>query len=236
VAKLNGTSWISTLRSGNRGVSSFCRSIHRRLAGAPAFHRAPHGLRSPQALPNAKLAIGPAIEDGFYYDFQVDRPFQPEDLAQIEEWMRKIAEEDHPFVRAEMNRSEAILQYKDKEEPFKVELLERIPDETVSTYTHSFFTDLCRGPHVPRTRVIKSFKLLSVAGRTGAAIPPGPCSSGSTAPRSLEGSPQGASRTARGGEERDHRKLGRSWICTASTRKPAVGSSSGIRTAPRCAA
>jgi threonyl-tRNA synthetase len=115
-------------------------------------------------FPNAKLAIGPAIDDGFYYDFQVDRPFTPEDLAQIEEWMRKIAEEDHPFVRADMNRSEAMLQYKDKDEPFKVELLERIPDDTVSTYTHSFFTDLCRGPHVPRTRVLKSFKLLSVAG------------------------------------------------------------------------
>ncbi len=115
-------------------------------------------------FPNAKFAIGPAIDDGFYYDFQVDRPFQPEDLAKIEQWMRTIAEEDHPFVRAEMNRSEAMLQYKDKGEPFKVELLEGIPDDTVSTYTHSFFTDLCRGPHVPRTRVIKSFKLLSVAG------------------------------------------------------------------------
>ncbi len=115
-------------------------------------------------FPEAKFAIGPAIDDGFYYDFQVDRPFQPEDLAKIEEWMRTIAEEDHPFVRAEMNRSEAMLQYKDKDEPFKVELLEGIPDDTVSTYTHSFFTDLCRGPHVPRTRVIKSFKLLSVAG------------------------------------------------------------------------
>jgi threonyl-tRNA synthetase len=115
-------------------------------------------------FPNAKLAIGPAIDEGFYYDFQVDRPFQPEDLAQIEEWMKKIAEEDHPFVRAEMSRSEAMLQYKDKDEPFKVELLEGIKDDTVSTYTHSFFTDLCRGPHVPRTRVLKSFKLLSVAG------------------------------------------------------------------------
>src|SRR5882762_7862934 len=95
-------------------------------------HSAAHLMASAvlKLFPNAKLAIGPAIDDGFYYDFQVDRPFQPEDLAQIEEWMRKIAEEDHPFVRAEMNRSEAILQYKDKHEPFKVELLEGIPDET----------------------------------------------------------------------------------------------------------
>ena len=115
-------------------------------------------------FPNAKLAIGPAIDDGFYYDFQVDRPFQPEDLAQIEEWMKTIAEEDHPFVRAELKRSDAMREYREKDESFKVELLEGIPDETVSTYTHSFFTDLCKGPHVPRTRVIKSFKLLSVAG------------------------------------------------------------------------
>jgi len=68
-------------------------------------------------FPNAKLAIGPAIDEGFYYDFQVDRPFQPEDLAQIEEWMRKIAEEDHPFVRAELKRADALLQYKDKGSP-----------------------------------------------------------------------------------------------------------------------
>ena len=115
-------------------------------------------------FPEAKFAIGPAIDEGFYYDFQVDRPFQPEDLAQIEEWMHKIAEEDHPFVRHELNRADAMAEFREKQEPFKVELLEGIPDDTVSTYTHSFFTDLCRGPHVPRTRVLKSFKLLSVAG------------------------------------------------------------------------
>jgi len=115
-------------------------------------------------FPNAKLAIGPAIEEGFYYDFQVERPFQPEDLATIEEWMHKIADEDHPFVRGELKREEALREYKEKDEPFKVELIEGLPDETVSTYTHSFFTDLCRGPHVPRTRMLRNFKLLSVAG------------------------------------------------------------------------
>src|SRR5712672_2822046 len=96
-------------------------------------HSAAHLMASAvlKLFPEAKFAIGPAIDDGFYYDFQVDRPFQPEDLAKIEEWMRTIAEEDHPFVRAEMSRSEAMLQYKDKNEPFKVELLEGIPDDTV---------------------------------------------------------------------------------------------------------
>ena len=115
-------------------------------------------------FPEAKLAIGPAIEDGFYYDFQVDRPFQPEDLEKIEKLMHEIAEENHPFVRGEMKRTDAIREFREKHDTFKLELAEGIPDDTVSTYTHSFFTDLCRGPHVPRTRVLKSFKLLSVAG------------------------------------------------------------------------
>ena len=115
-------------------------------------------------FPDAKLAIGPAIEDGFYYDFQVDRPFQPEDLAQIEEWMHTIADENHLFQRGELDRDEAIRRFREKGETFKVELIEGLPDPTVSTYTHSFFTDLCRGPHVPRTKMLRHFKLLSVAG------------------------------------------------------------------------
>src|SRR5437773_5064318 len=115
-------------------------------------------------FPEAKLAIGPAIEDGFYYDFQVDRPFQPEDLEKIEKLMHEIAEENHPFVRGEMKRTDAIREFREKHDTFKLELIEGIPDPTVSTYTHSFFTDLCRGPHVPRTKMLRHFKLLSVAG------------------------------------------------------------------------
>jgi len=115
-------------------------------------------------FPNAKLAIGPAIADGFYYDFQVDRPFQPEDLEQIESWMHTIADENHMFQRGELDRNDAIRQFGDKGETFKVELIEGLPDPKVSTYTHSFFTDLCRGPHVPRTKMLRHFKLLSVAG------------------------------------------------------------------------
>ena len=115
-------------------------------------------------FPEAKLAIGPAIDEGFYYDFQVDRPFQPEDLEKIEKLMKEIAEEDHPFVRAEVKRQDLIQEFKKDQDTFKLELAEGIPDETVSTYTHSFFTDMCRGPHVPRTRLLKAFKLLSVAG------------------------------------------------------------------------
>ncbi len=117
-----------------------------------------------KVFPDAKLAIGPAIDDGFYYDFQVERPFQPEDLAKIEEWMHTIADENHMFQRGELKREDALKRFREEKEPFKVELVEGIPDPTVSTYTHSFFTDLCRGPHVPRTKMLRHFKLLSVAG------------------------------------------------------------------------
>jgi threonyl-tRNA synthetase len=115
-------------------------------------------------FPEAKLAIGPAIEDGFYYDFQVDRPFQPDDLERIEGWMHTIADENHQFVRGELTREDALRQFEEQGDLFKAELVQGIPDPTVSTYTHSFFTDLCRGPHVPRTKMLRHFKLLSVAG------------------------------------------------------------------------
>jgi len=115
-------------------------------------------------FPEAKLAIGPAIEEGYYYDFQVDRPFQPEDLAKIEELMHQIADEDHRFVRGELERDDALRKFQKEGETFKVELIEGLPDPTVSTYTHAFFTDLCRGPHVSRTKMLRHFRLLSVAG------------------------------------------------------------------------
>jgi len=115
-------------------------------------------------FPEAKLAIGPAIDEGYYYDFQVDRPFTPEDLAAIEKLMHEIADEDHRFVRGELRREEALKQFREHNDIFKAELVEGIPDPTVSTYTHAFFTDLCRGPHVPRTKLLRHFRLLSVAG------------------------------------------------------------------------
>jgi threonyl-tRNA synthetase len=115
-------------------------------------------------FPGTKLAIGPAIEEGFYYDFQAPRPFQPEDLEKIETSMHEIAEENHMFQRGELSREDALRKFDAEGENFKVELIEGLPDPKVSTYTHSFFTDLCRGPHVPRTKMLKHFKLLSVAG------------------------------------------------------------------------
>ncbi|HSQ58985.1 MAG TPA: threonine--tRNA ligase, partial [Acidobacteriota bacterium] len=115
-------------------------------------------------FPDVKFAIGPAIEDGFYYDFEVARPISVEDLAEIEKLMREIAKEDHRFVRGELKRDEAIDRFQRLGEKFKVEIIQDLPDPVVSTYTHSFFTDLCRGPHVPKTKMLRHFKLTSVAG------------------------------------------------------------------------
>lgn len=113
-------------------------------------------------FPGVKLAIGPAIEDGFYYDFDVERPFTPEDLEKIEAEMKKIVKENYKFERLEVSKDEARRLVKD--EPYKLELLEEIPDETVSFYRDGDFLDLCRGPHMLSTGQVKYFKLLNVAG------------------------------------------------------------------------
>jgi threonyl-tRNA synthetase len=115
-------------------------------------------------FPGAKVAIGPAIEDGFYYDFAKPEPFTPEDLARIEAVMREIVAADLPFERRHMTRADAIRFFREREEPFKVEILEGIEAEHVSLYRQGDFIDLCRGPHVPSTGQIKAFKLLSSSG------------------------------------------------------------------------
>jgi threonyl-tRNA synthetase len=113
-------------------------------------------------FPEVKLAIGPAIEDGFYYDFDVERPFTPEDLEKIEAEMKKIVKENYKFERAEVSKDEA--RHFVKDEPYKLELLDEIPDERVSFYRDGDFIDLCRGPHMLGTGQVKHFKLLNVAG------------------------------------------------------------------------
>ncbi len=117
-----------------------------------------------ELFPEAKLAIGPAIEDGFYYDFEVDRPFTPEDMAIIEQKMKEIVERDLPFQRIEASKEEAIKIFESRGEVYKLELLKEIPEEKVSLYQQGEYIDLCRGPHVPSTGKIKAFKLLSIAG------------------------------------------------------------------------
>jgi threonyl-tRNA synthetase len=115
-------------------------------------------------FPGVKVAIGPAIEDGFYYDFARPEPFTPEDLARIEAVMREIVAADLTFERREMDRAEAIAYFREHGEPFKVEILEGIDAPRVSLYRQGEFTDLCRGPHVSSTGQIKAFKLLSSSG------------------------------------------------------------------------
>lgn len=118
-----------------------------------------------QLFPGAKLGIGPAIEEGFYYDFDLPRSLTPEDLETIEARMREIIEAHYPFERKEISRQEAQALFSDQ--PFKLELIARLPEEeAISIYTHGDFTDLCRGPHVEHTGQVKEegVKLLSVAG------------------------------------------------------------------------
>lgn len=117
-----------------------------------------------ELFPEAKVAIGPAIENGFYYDFDVPRPFSPEDLEEIERRMARIISERLPFVRREVPRDEAIRFFKERGENYKVELLEELDEPTVSLYEQGTFVDLCRGPHIPDTGYIRAFKLTSVAG------------------------------------------------------------------------
>ncbi|HXL46715.1 MAG TPA: threonine--tRNA ligase, partial [Candidatus Binatia bacterium] len=115
-------------------------------------------------FPSVRVAIGPSIEDGFYYDFAKAEPFTPEDLVKIEEVMREIARADHPFERQDMPRAEAIRFFRERGEPFKVEILEGIDAPRVSLYRQGDFIDLCRGPHVASTGHVKHFKLLSSSG------------------------------------------------------------------------
>ena len=113
--------------------------------------------------PDAKIGFGPAIDDGFYYDFEVAAPFTPEDLAEFENEMRRVSGEKYPFVRAEVDRPEAQRRFAD--DPLKLERLSELGDgEVISTYTDGPFIDLCRGPHVPDTSYVKHFKLTHTAG------------------------------------------------------------------------
>jgi threonyl-tRNA synthetase len=128
-------------------------------------HSAAHVLATAvrRIFPRAGIGFGPAIEDGFYYDFEVPRPFTPDDLEKIEAEMREVCDADYPFVREEVERDEANRRFAD--DPLKLERIEELgPDETISIYTDGPFVDLCRGPHLPSTGRLRHFKLLSTAG------------------------------------------------------------------------
>ncbi|MDD5343577.1 MAG: threonine--tRNA ligase [Smithella sp.] len=119
-----------------------------------------------EIFPGAKVSIGPSIEDGFYYDFEYKEPFTMDDFPKIEKRMKKIVAADYPFVREEMPRAAAVKLFEERKENYKVELINDLPGDVqeVSIYKQGDYIDLCRGPHVPSTGMIKAFKLLSVAG------------------------------------------------------------------------
>ena len=130
-------------------------------------HTAAHVLAQAvvEMFPTAKLAIGPPIDDGFYYDFDLPRTLTPEDLVEVASRMKRIKRDNHPLVRSEKPRDQAIAWEEERGQPFKAELIHDLPEgETISFYTQGSFTDLCRGPHVASTGEIGVFKLASVAG------------------------------------------------------------------------
>jgi threonyl-tRNA synthetase len=115
-------------------------------------------------FPTVQIGIGPAIENGYYYDFSPERPFTPEDLSAIEAEMRKIIAEDNAIERSEMSKEDAIRIFEGQKDPLKVEIIRGIPDDKVSCYRQKDFIDLCRGPHVPSTGKLGVFKLTHTAG------------------------------------------------------------------------
>ncbi|MCH9025040.1 MAG: threonine--tRNA ligase [candidate division Zixibacteria bacterium] len=117
-----------------------------------------------ELFPKVKLAIGPPIDTGWYYDFEVDKPFTPEDLERIEKRMKEIVTEKAAFSCQEKPRKEAIEYFKSKDANYKVEILEDLDVEKVTFYYQSRFEDLCRGPHIPSTGIVKAFKLTSTSG------------------------------------------------------------------------
>lgn len=117
-----------------------------------------------ELFPGAKLAIGPSIDEGWYYDFDVEKPFLPEDIEKIEKRMQEIINEKATFSCEVKSKKQAIEEYKASGEQYKVELIEGFEDDTVSFYSHSRFFDLCRGPHISNTGIIKAFKLTATSG------------------------------------------------------------------------
>jgi len=117
-----------------------------------------------EVFPSAQVTIGPALEEGFYYDFAFERPFTPEDLEKIEARALEIIKADRPFKRMDMPRQEGIGFFKERGEAYKVEIIEHFDDPTVSLYDQGGFIDLCRGPHLPSTGRVGAFKLLSTGG------------------------------------------------------------------------
>lgn len=125
-------------------------------------HLTAHAVK--ELFPEVQIGVGPVVEEGYYYDFLRPEPFTPEDLARIEQKMKEIAQADHPIVRLELPKEEAVRVFEDQRDALKVELVREKGGPVVSCYRQAEFIDFCLGPHVPSTGFIKAFKLLSIAG------------------------------------------------------------------------
>ena len=126
-------------------------------------HLLAHALK--QLYPKVKLAIGPTIDDGFYYDILLDQKISDDDLLKIENRMKDLAQEDYEVVREVVSRSKAKKTFKERKEDYKLQIIDEIPnDEVIALYHHKEYTDMCRGPHVTNTRHLRAFKLTKVAG------------------------------------------------------------------------
>ncbi len=154
---------IPVERSGAVEIVTFSAPEGREVYWHSTSHLLAHAVK--QLFPQARLAIGPAIEEGFYYDFDLDRPFTPEDLEKIEKKMAELVKAATRITRKNLSRAEALAFFNNNGETYKAELINELPEnDTISIYEQGDFADLCRGPHVPTTAKIKAFKLLSIAG------------------------------------------------------------------------
>jgi threonyl-tRNA synthetase len=165
-AKVNGQVWDAT-RTINSDASLNLLTWNDDEGKATMWHSSAHLMAEAMEFfyPGIKLAIGPPIENGFYYDIDfMDHKFSEEDLPRIEKKMVELAREKNAFVRKEVSKSDALAYFQQREDPYKLELINDLEDGEITFYTQGNFTDLCRGPHIPDTGYIKAVKLLSVAG------------------------------------------------------------------------
>ena len=165
-AEVNGEVWDLN-RSINTDVNLKLLSFSDKGGKSTMWHSSAHLMAEALEFfyPGIKLAIGPPIENGFYYDIDFgEHEFTDKDLVKVEKKMLELAREKNPFLREEVSKKDALVFFKTKEDPYKLELIDELEDGTITFYSQGNFTDLCRGPHLPHTGFIKAVKLLSIAG------------------------------------------------------------------------
>lgn len=165
-AEVNGEVWDAT-RGINDDATLKLLTWGEKDAKSTFWHSSAHLMAEAlEALyPGVRLGIGPPIENGFYYDVDLgDKTIKEEDLAKIEKKMKELAKAKSEYIRKDISKADAVAYFKEKNDPYKLDLLEGLPDGEITFYTQGGFTDLCRGPHIPNTGFIKAIKLMSIAG------------------------------------------------------------------------